>query len=55
MVRAGRCELRQATMVDLVRTAKYIRENFRPNDRIAVLLIQEETHLVFQQGATWIG
>ncbi len=32
--------------------ARYIRENFRPNDRIAVVLIQKETHRVVQRVAT---
>jgi hypothetical protein len=31
--------------------ARYIRENFRPNDRIAVVLIQKETHRVVQRVA----
>ena len=31
---------------------RYIRENFRPNDRIAVVLIQKETHRVVQRIAT---
>src|SRR5579863_5545132 len=31
---------------------RYIRENFRPNDRIAVVLIQKETHRVVQRVAT---
>lgn len=31
---------------------KYIRENFRPKDRIAVVLIQKETHRVVQRVAT---
>jgi hypothetical protein len=30
----------------------YIRENFRPNDRIAVVLIQKDTHRVVQRLAT---
>jgi hypothetical protein len=32
--------------------ARYIRENFRPHDRIAVVLIQKETHRVVQRVAT---
>jgi len=32
--------------------ARYIRENFRPQDRIAVVLIQKETHRVVQRVAT---
>src|ERR1700733_7444377 len=31
---------------------RYIRENFHPNDRIAVVLIQKETHRVVQRVAT---
>jgi hypothetical protein len=31
---------------------RYIRENFRPSDRIAVVLIQKETHRVVQRVAT---
>jgi hypothetical protein len=31
---------------------RYIRESFRPNDRIAVVLIQKETHRVVQRVAT---
>ncbi len=31
---------------------RYIRENFRPNDRIAVVLIQKETHRVVQRVAS---
>ena len=31
---------------------RYIRENFRPNDRIAVVLIRKETHRVVQRVAT---
>jgi hypothetical protein len=31
---------------------RYIRENFQPNDRIAVVLIQKETHRVVQRVAT---
>jgi hypothetical protein len=32
--------------------ARYMRENFRPQDRIAVVLIQKETHRVVQRVAT---
>jgi hypothetical protein len=32
--------------------ARYIRENFRPKDRVAVVLIQKETHRVVQRVAT---
>lgn len=32
--------------------ARYIRENFRPHDRIALVLIQKETHRVVQRVAT---
>lgn len=32
--------------------ARYIRENFRPGDRVAVVLIQKETHRVVQRVAT---
>ncbi len=32
--------------------ARYLRENFRPDDRLAVVLIQKETHRVVQRIAT---
>jgi hypothetical protein len=41
---------RQRTDVDV--PARYLRENFRPDDRLAVVLIQKETHRVVQRIAT---